>query len=173
MKENVHAELHEHASAAQAALSGRVAAIFLLLFAVVYGIAGATIEYAFSSDPLGPRAFPILLALLLGGFAVWYLREPGHAEPWPHGAALRDKIVLVAATAVLVRLIPVLGFPLPISLLCMIVARMFGAGWSFAVLGGLLQGFGWWALFWALGVLLPLWPRLEEAGRLLTHPFGT
>ncbi|MGH6815502.1 MAG: tripartite tricarboxylate transporter TctB family protein, partial [Hyphomicrobiaceae bacterium] len=163
----------ERASSTDAILSGRIAATLLLVFSVVYGIGGATIEYAFSSDPLGPRAVPVLLATLLAGFSLWYLAQPGEAEPWPHGVALRDKIILIVATAVLVRFIPVLGFPIPIGVLCVIVARMFGAGWLFAVLGGLVQGFGWWALFWSLGVILPFWPRLEEFPRLFTNPFGT
>lgn len=134
--------------------SGRIAAVLLLIFAVVYGIGGSRIEYAFASDPIGPRAFPVALAVILGLLCLLYLARPGQAEAWPRGATLLGAIAipgLVAATALLLE---PLGFPVVIFMLTAGVAWVFGAPWPRALLGGLVHAGLWYLVF---GLLLEVY----------------
>ena len=67
---------------------GRIAAICLLVLATAYGIGGSLIEYAFASDPLGPRVVPVGLAIILGLLCLLYLKSPGSIEGFPAGPLL-------------------------------------------------------------------------------------
>lgn len=146
--------------------SSRVAAIVLLLFSFAYGIAGSQIDYAFSSDPLGPRVFPVVLAALLAVFAILYFFFPGAAEPWPQGALLRRSILLPALILVSAVTLEPLGFGVAMFLLIAGVARIFGASVKAALIGGVLQASFWYFIFiYLLEVYLP-------RGDLLQLVFG-
>lgn len=136
--------------------TGRVAAACLFLFAVAYGLIGARIDYAFASDPLGPRVFPVALAIALAGFALLFARRPDGAEDLPRGPLLGRTLAIPALAVSAVLLMEPLGFPIAIFVLTTGVARVFGAGWPRAALGGALHAALWWAVFVAaLEVYLP------------------
>jgi putative tricarboxylic transport membrane protein len=136
--------------------SGRIGAAVLFLFAVVYGVAGSRIEYAFSSDPLGPRVFPVALAVILAVLSGLYVLKPGSSEPWPRGATLAGAVaipVLVGLTAILLE---PLGFPVVIFILTAGVGRAFGAPWAKAASAGLVHAALWYLVFgYLLEVYLP------------------
>ncbi len=137
--------------------SGRIGAALLFVFALVYGVAGSRIEYAFSSDPLGPRVFPVALAMVLAGLSALYFLKPGSSEPWPRGATLVGAIaipVLVGLTAILLE---PLGFPVVILILTAGVGRAFGAPWAKAIGAGLVHAALWYLVFgYLLEVYLPM-----------------
>ena len=140
----------------QSALSGRVAAAILLLFATILAIATSQIEYAFSSDPLGPKAFPFLLAAALAICAAWYFWNPGDADPWPRSRTLLSAFGLIAVTAAAVAAMDHIGF-LPVAfVVCAWAAYLFGASPVVALLIGAVQAAFWFGLFkYALGTYLP------------------
>lgn len=140
----------------QSVLSGRVAAAILLTFAAVLAVAASRIEYAFASDPLGPRAFPYLLSAALAICAVWYFLRPGSADPWPQSQTMRSAVSLIAVTAVAVGVMDHIGF-LPVAfIVCAWAAYLFGAKPGGALVIGAVQAAFWFALFkYALGTYLP------------------
>ena len=134
----------------------RIAALILLAIAVVYGIAGATIEYAFSSDPLGPRAVPVMLAVILGGLSLLYLVWPGTVEAIPTGSALLRVLAIPAILAVSVALFEPIGFAGSTFVLTFATAVVFGAPLKYALPGAILQTLLWWTVFaYILQVYLP------------------
>lgn len=140
-------------------LSGRLAAIAVLVLAVAYGFAATQIEYAFSSDPIGPRGFPLLLAGLLGLFAVLYLVRPGTAEPWPNAAGFRSILAFMTACVVSIAAMDYIGFVPAMTLLLSLTAWLFGAKPWLALTSGLAQALVWWAVFGPLvGGNLPKGP---------------
>lgn len=140
----------------QSALSGRVAAAILLLLAAILAIATSRIEYAFSSDPLGPQAFPYLLAAALAICAVWYFRSPGSSDPWPQSRTLLSAFALIAVTAAAIAVMDYVGF-LPMAfVVCAWAAYLFGASAGSAILVGAAQALFWFGLFkYGLGTYLP------------------
>lgn len=137
-------------------LSNRIAAVVLLAFSVTYGVAGSGIDYAFASDPLGPRVFPVLLAGLLGVFSLIYLFVPGKAEDWPHGTVLMRCIALPVLVLIAALLFEPLGFAGAMFVLTAGVGRIFGASWKASLLGGLIQAGLWYFIFgYLLEVYLP------------------
>ena len=134
----------------------RIAALVLLVIAAAYGIGGATIEYAFSSDPLGPRAFPLMLAVVLGGLSLFYLARPGSVEAIPTGPALLRILAIPGILLVSVALFEPLGFAGSIFVLTFGTALVFGAPLKHALVGAVLQTLLWWGVFaWLLQVYLP------------------
>lgn len=137
-------------------LSNRIAALALLAFSLIYGFAGTGIEYSFSSDPLGPRVFPVLLAAILALLSLIYLFVPGHAEGWPQGTVLMRCIALPALVLIAALLFEPIGFAGSIFVMTAGVARIFGASWKASLIGGLVQAALWYLVFgYLLEVYLP------------------
>lgn len=136
--------------------AGRIGALALLVLAAVYGIAGATLPYSFSSDPLGPRVFPVILALLLAGLAVLYLRAPGPSEAFPRGALLMRTLGVPAIVLISVLLLEPAGFAVSTFVLTAGIGWIFGARPSIAILAGIVHAALWWGVFaYLLDVYLP------------------
>ncbi len=136
---------------------GRIGAAVLFVFALAFGWAGSRIEYSFSSDPLGPRVFPVALAVLLAVLAVLNFLRPGRNEAWPRGATLIGSIALPALVAAAALLLEPFGSFVAIFVMTTGAGRVFGASWSRAILGGALHALGWYLLFATLlDVQLPV-----------------
>lgn len=137
--------------------TGRIGALCLLLLAAVYGIGGSVIEYAFASDPLGPRVFPVLLAVALAILCAFYLRNPGEAESFPHGRTLVRILAIPVTLVTAALLLEVVGFPIAVFSVVTIIGALFGARPLFAVIGGVSQAALWWFVFaYLLEVYLPV-----------------
>lgn len=137
-------------------LIGRISALVLLLLAVAYGVGGSMIEYAFSSDPLGPRVMPVMLSVLLGLLALLYLKFPGSAEGFPTGSSLLRVLAVPATLIVCVALFEPLGFTISIFLLTAVTGWIFGASPKLSIIAAVVHAALWWFIFsFLLEVYLP------------------
>jgi putative tricarboxylic transport membrane protein len=133
-----------------------VSAVILLVFAAALAIATSQIEYAFSSDPLGPQAFPYILSASLAVCGTWYFLRPGNADPWPDVALLRSALSLIAVTAIAIGLMDYIGFLATAFIVCGWAAYHFGASAIWAIGIGAAQSAFWFLLFkYGLGTYLP------------------
>ncbi len=133
-----------------------------ILGAVCIVVAAAMAFYAqayappFSYEPVGPRAFPRLLAGLMAVGGIWLVIKPSlHANPFPPGAA---KLIGLSVLTVFVYafLFQILGFTLATTLMALPVGMAFGGTWKQALLGGVGLGLGLYLLFdKLLDVVLP------------------
>ncbi len=137
-------------------VAGRIGAAALLILALAFGLGGATIDYAFASDPLGPRVFPVALAGGLAVLALFYWRGPGEAEAFPRGTHLMRILAVPALVLLSVLLLEPAGFTVSIFVLTAGVAWIFGASARASVIGGIGHALLWWAVFVKLlAVYLP------------------
>lgn len=135
---------------------GRVAALGLGLIALVFGLGASVIEYSFSSDPLGPRFFPLALAIILGLLSVWYFVKPGPVEEFPTGPLLWRVLGIPATLVVSALLFEPLGFVGSILVLTFMTAILFEASVKKALIGAVGHAALWWFVFsFALQVYLP------------------
>jgi len=143
-------------------LSDRIFAVLWLAFCAAVAWLAWKIDAPFSYEPIGPRAFPLLLAGVMAASAAWLLAKPDREPDWPRGPARFKAAVLVAAFLAYALLFEWLGFPLATTLVTVAVGRLFGGGWKAVVAGGAGLGIGLWYFFdKLLDVTLPL-------GRLFT-----
>jgi putative tricarboxylic transport membrane protein len=91
---------------------------------------GWGIEAPFSYEPVGPRAFPMLLAGAIALCGLWLLfKGRFKAEANPAGANLRIALMLVYCLAYAL-LFEWLGFIVATALATILVGRLFGGAWS-------------------------------------------
>lgn len=131
---------------------------FLLTLGFAYAAKGY--EAQFSYEPIGPRAFPWLLAAFSAACALWLLLRPQRIaetlSPLPEGGARRAAVLIVALIAY-AFLFEWLGFPVATVLATIAFGRLFGGGWRQVALAGIVLGVSLFLLFdTTLDVTLPL-----------------
>ena len=150
-----------------------------LLGAAGLALAGAMAwmarDYAppFSYEPVGPRAFPLLLSagVALCSLHLLFKRRAATAPAGVHedGRWRGHSAVLgcIGGLFVFALLFLWLGFPLATALMSLPVGRIFGGSWRQSGLAGIGLGLGLWVMFdKLLDVMLPL-GLLAPVARLL------
>ncbi|KPQ28563.1 MULTISPECIES: tripartite tricarboxylate transporter TctB family protein [unclassified Halomonas] len=134
----------------------RVMGIALIGLAAFIAVQAAQMEMPFSSEPVGPKAFPLGLSILLILLSLVLIFRPGDNGSWPHKAlALRLILVLVLLLAYAV-LFTQLGFIASSLLVITALARLFDATWGKALITGIVMSIVGYFLFTAaLGISLP------------------
>ncbi|MEG3079362.1 tripartite tricarboxylate transporter TctB family protein [Halomonas sp. 5021] len=134
----------------------RVLGIALIGLAAFIAVQAIQLEMPFSYEPVGPKAFPLGLSILLTLLSLVMILRPGDNGSWPHKAlALRLLLVLVLLLvyAVLFRQ---LGFIVSSLLVVTALARLFDATWGKALITGVVMSIVGYFLFTAaLGISLP------------------
>ena len=138
-------------------MSDRIFAGLWLVFCAAVAWLAWKIEAPFSYEPIGPRAYPLLVTGIMAASAAWLLLKPDREPDWPRGAARAKAAVLVVAFLAYAFLFEWLGFPLATALATVAVGRLFGGGWIAVLAGGAGLGGGLWYFFdKLLDVTLPL-----------------
>lgn len=126
--------------------------------AVAAAMAWAAQDYvpAISYEPVGPRAFPRLLAALMALGGAWLVIKPTVVNHPFQGAAVKQLAWSAGAVLVYALLFETLGFPLATALMAVPVGMAFGGGWVQSLAGGAGLGLGLYLLFdKLLDVVLP------------------
>ncbi|GAB4403044.1 MAG: tripartite tricarboxylate transporter TctB family protein [Rhodoferax sp.] len=117
------------------------------------GMAWAARAYAaeISYEPVGPRAFPTLLAGVLAFGGAWLLVAPSRPAPTEGapGDPLQWRAVAMVAAVTLIygALFQTLGFSLATALMAVPVGMAFGGTLKATALGGVGLGLGLYLLF--------------------------
>lgn len=135
----------------------RTAALLLLALAAVVAWHSRTFRVAFLTDPLGPRALPLLAAGVLAVCGVVLLRRPGPEPAWPGRAGLARAARGAAVFALYGLLLEPLGFGVATTGAVAGLGILFGGRPRRTLLAGAVVSGALWLLFVvALGIPLPL-----------------
>lgn len=139
-------------------MSDRLTGLLIALLAIWYGWTATGFEEGFG-DPVGPSAFPELLAVPLGVFAVYLVLRPDRDPLWPEGPALTRQLVMLGVLLAYPAVLEPLGFPLSTALAIMVMAILLGAPRRYAVYSGVALAIGLFVTFdQILGLHLPMLP---------------
>lgn len=132
-------------------LGGLAVLMALTLVAFGWGLAAP-----FAYEPVGPRAFPMITAVLIGACGIILLVKGGGAVE-PNAAGVNRGILGIAAALLAYALLfQPLGFVVSTALMSAVVARIFGATWAQSAATGVVLSVGSFFLFdHGLDVVLP------------------
>ena len=123
------------------------------------GMAWAASDYAaaISYEPVGPRAFPLLLAGLMAAGGLWLLLRPALLRGGAFaGVPVKQTALCALAVLVYALLFETLGFTLATSLMAVPVGMAFGGSWKQALASGVGLGLILFFLFdKLLDIVLP------------------
>lgn len=136
--------------------NNRTLGAMALLMAGVLAVFGWGLVAPFAYEPVGPRAFPMLTAALIGFCGlILVIQGGGRAEPVAP-RTLRGLAVLIATLLIYALAFERLGYVLSTLAMSAVVARLFGATWAQAAVSGLVLSVGSYLLFdHGLDVVLP------------------
>lgn len=132
------------------------AAIWLLLCAFLAVIAWG-FQAPFAYDPVGPRAYPLLLLVLMAAGAAWLIFKPGPQTEVLSRQALQRAGLCILTLLAYALLFEPLGFVLSTALATFVLGLLFTGRVLPCLISGVLMGVLLYALFdYALDVPLPL-----------------
>lgn len=147
-------------------MSDRILGVLALFLAAAMAAAAWGYAAPFEYEPVGPRAFPLLLALGMAACGAWLTFKT--SQPVQRLQRLQLQHVAMCAGAVLVyaALFQALGFVIATMLMAIPIGRVFGASWVKSVATGIGLGVALFVLFdKVLDVVLP-WGLLKALPEL-------
>ncbi|MBY0410452.1 MAG: tripartite tricarboxylate transporter TctB family protein [Burkholderiaceae bacterium] len=145
-------------------MGDRILGAFCVVIASAMGWSARAYSADISYEPVGPRAFPLLLAVLLGLLGLWLLLAPKHVSSAGGTPVLATtstttwRAIGLCAVSVLVygALFQTLGFVVATVLMSVPVGMAFGGSLRACLLGGAGLGISLFFLFdRVLDVILP------------------
>lgn len=128
----------------------RILALVLILLCAGLAIAAWQYEAAYSYEPVGPRAFPLLLIGLLAAGALYLLLQPvessGTSERVDLGMVV-SVCLCVVMLAIYATLFEVAGFLVSSTLFAVCFARLYGGTWRNSSLVGVVIAVSLYVLF--------------------------
>ena len=91
-------------------MSDRIFGVFGLFLAIGFAFAAFAIEESFLSDAVGPKAFPLIVATILGMSSLVIALRPDAAPEWPALGRLAEIAAAVVVMVLYAELLPVAGF---------------------------------------------------------------
>lgn len=125
--------------------SDRLLGLGLILLAGLAVWSAQSLVVPFAADPLGPRAFPATVAVIMGACGALLLLPRGPAFARPERIAAPPLLILVMVGYALL-MVP-LGFLIATALLALGVALLFGARVRDALITSIITSGALWLLF--------------------------
>lgn len=137
-------------------MTDRVTGLIGLVFALTYGLVGSRFHSDFITDPLGPAAFPVMLAVVLGCFCLLLLVRPRGEADWPPREAWLRKGAAIGAMIVYAVVLEPIGFLVASALLIAALVMIMAGSRRQSVLIGIGTSVALYVLFDPLlGLPLP------------------
>ena len=138
-------------------LSDRSMGVLALLFSAFLAWYGIGLEAAFSYEPVGPRAFPLLLSALIGLCGL-VLTWKGGNKVEPNLPGVNGRILMmVGLLAFYAAGFVWFGFMLSTAIMTTMIGRLFGGSWMKSAAGGMIMAVLFYLLFdRLLDVVLPV-----------------
>lgn len=128
-------------------MSDRIFGAVALTVSLLMMWATTLIEESFIQDPLGPKAFPLVIAVIMAATAIFMILKPDADPEWP---GLHKLLELAATLGMLVayaQLLPVAGFVVSTLGAAAFLCWRLGANGRQALLGALSIAIGIYLVF--------------------------
>jgi len=141
-------------------ISDRIFGLVVLMVALAYIVSATQIQTSFLADPVGPKAFPILVGSIAALCGLVMMVKPDPDPQWP---IFKTFIALLVAVVVLVAYAYALkpfGFLIPTAITAAILSYQISPKINTALIAGIGLSVGLFVLFkFALGLGLVPFPK--------------
>ncbi|MBM7455353.1 putative tricarboxylic transport membrane protein [Oceanisphaera litoralis] len=138
-------------------MADRLFSLVLMLAAVALGAAAWQLEVPFQYEPVGPKAIPLILAVLLFACTAWLAIRPDRLKEAYSRSMFGRHLLVVLGLLAYAWSFELLGFMLSTLLVGAVFARLFGLGWGKAALySAALGGVGYVLLSRVLELNVPV-----------------
>ncbi|WP_114283934.1 tripartite tricarboxylate transporter TctB family protein [Candidatus Halocynthiibacter alkanivorans] len=139
--------------------SDRIFGLVMALLALAYIASAVQIQTSFLSDPVGPKAFPILIGVVAAISSIFMVLRPDEDPEWPAMKTLGALAVSVLVLVAYAYALKPLGFLLPTALAAGVLSYQISPRPKAAVLSGAGLSAGLFVIFkYALGLGLVALP---------------
>ena len=128
-------------------MSDRIFGVFGLLLAIGFAFAALAIEESFLSDAVGPKAFPLIIAVVLGLSSIVIALRPDAAPEWPSLARLAEIAAAVVVMILYAELLPEIGFVIATFFAAAYLTWRLGSGLLASLATGLGTSLGIYVIF--------------------------
>ena len=128
-------------------MSDRIFGVVGLLLALGYAWAALTIEESFLSDAVGPKAFPLIIAAVLGLASIAVIAKPDAAPEWPNLMRFLEVGAAIVVMILYAIFLPELGFVIATALAATYLTWRLGTRPISSVVSGCLTSAGIYAVF--------------------------
>lgn len=128
-------------------MSDRIFGLASLCLAALMAWGASVIEESFIQDPLGPQAFPLVIAAVLALTGIAMLLKPDPEPEWPQRAKLLRLVFAVAALVLYAELLPIIGFVISTAIVAAYLSWQLGASKRQAGIGGVSISVGIYVIF--------------------------
>lgn len=140
-------------------MTDRIVGLLLLVVGVAYAASTSQIRIGFTSDTLGPRAVPYLLAAALVALSLTLILRPARISSidWPSPPAAAGVAAAVASLVVYALLLERLGFLVSTTMELAFLSLLYGARAVPSVVSAVITTLLLYGLFnFLLGLRLPV-----------------
>ena len=128
-------------------MSDRIFGAVGLLLAIGYVFAALAIQESFLSDAVGPKAFPLIIAAILGLSSLVILLRPDPEPVWPAMGRFLEVVAAIVVMLLYAQLLPELGFVIATAFASAYLAWRLGSRLLEALLVGLGTSVGIYVIF--------------------------
>lgn len=128
-------------------MSDRIFGIVGLLLAIGFAFSALAIEESFLSDAVGPKAFPLIIAAILGLSSIVIALRPDAEPQWPALGRLVEVGAAVVMMILYAELLPEIGFVIATAIAATYLAWRLGSGPIESVLVGIGTSVGIYVIF--------------------------
>ncbi|MGR3572543.1 tripartite tricarboxylate transporter TctB family protein [Brevirhabdus sp.] len=128
-------------------MSDRIFGAIGLIIALIFAWQATVIQESFLSDAVGPKAFPLIIAGVLGLCSVYFLLRPDANPTWPRAGRLAEIGLAVLVMLAYAQLLPELGFVIATAIAAAYLTWRLGTRPLQSLLVGVLTSLGIYFIF--------------------------
>jgi putative tricarboxylic transport membrane protein len=128
-------------------MNDRVFGVIGLLLAGFYVWQATLIEESFIQDPVGPKAFPVIIAIVLALSSAVFIWKPDPAPDWPAAGRLFEIAISVAVMIAYALALPEAGFVTATAVAAAFLSWRLGAAPHYAMIAGIVISVGIYVIF--------------------------
>ncbi|MBV0914063.1 tripartite tricarboxylate transporter TctB family protein [Anianabacter salinae] len=128
-------------------MSDRIFGAVGLFIAILFAWSATQIQESFLSDAVGPKAFPIIIATILGLASGAIMLRPDPNPTWPALGRLTEILAAIVVMLLYAQLLPELGFVTATALASAYLTWRLGSGPLQSVIIGICTSIGIYTVF--------------------------